>query len=69
MEKENSPKKTETPFWERKHTPVKYNRDRNEYMREYFLNNDKIQAEHCRKQTGEGASFMSKVALMRDEYK
>jgi len=38
-------------------------------IRELYLNDDKIQAEHCRKQTGEGASFMSKVALMRDEYK
>jgi len=52
-----------------KYKPIRANRDRNEAMREYYLNNDKIQAEHCRKQTGEGASFMSKVALMRDEYK
>lgn len=69
MEKTKTPKKNEIPFWEMKYKPIRANRDRNEAMREYYLNNDKIQAEHCRKQTGEGASFMSKVALMRDEYK
>ena len=69
MEKTKPPKKTEIPFWEKRYKPIRANRDRNEVIRELYLNNDKIQAEHCRKQTGEGASFMSKVALMRDEYK
>ncbi len=68
MEKTKTPK-SEIPFWEKRHKPIRANRSRNEVIRELYLNNDKIQAEHCRKQTGEGASFMSKVALMRDEYK
>jgi len=57
----------EIPFWKRRYKPIPALRDRNEYMREYYLNNDKIDASSPRDQTGPRSSFLGKVEQMRDE--